>query len=85
MVNQRFCDILGRTETELRTCTIDDYTHPDDLPYNREILDQSLATGEPFELQKRYVRPDGTIVWCQVHVSFVQLEDGKYRQHDCDR
>jgi diguanylate cyclase (GGDEF)-like protein/PAS domain S-box-containing protein len=75
MVNQRFCEILGRTEAELKNLTLEDYTHPDDLAANRAVLDRSLKTADAFQLEKRYVRPDGSIVWCRVHVSFVPSED----------
>lgn len=76
MVNKRFCEILGRTEDELRSCKIEDYTHPDDIQANRATLDRSLQSGESFEIEKRYVRPDGSIVWCRVNVAFVLNPEG---------
>jgi diguanylate cyclase (GGDEF)-like protein/PAS domain S-box-containing protein len=75
MTNQRFCEILGRTEGELQDCLISELTHPDDLSISRKLLNESLVSGEPYELEKRYVRPDGSVVWCKVNVSFVLSPD----------
>lgn len=74
MVNDRFCKIVGRTSEELRASSHDDYTHPDDLDWNRVLFETRCGTGVPFQVQKRYVRPDGEVVWCDVHVSFVRDE-----------
>lgn len=76
MINQRFCEILGRTEDELQNCLISELTHPDDLPISRKLLNESLKSGQPYELEKRYIRPDGSVVWCNVNVSFVLGLDG---------
>jgi diguanylate cyclase (GGDEF)-like protein/PAS domain S-box-containing protein len=71
IVNQRFCEILGRTEEELKTLSFTDYTHPDDLARNLALWEESHSRAEPFQMEKRYLRPDGSSVWCAVHVSFV--------------
>ncbi|WP_338243060.1 sensor domain-containing protein [Aurantiacibacter hainanensis] len=77
LVNPRFCEILGRSAEELQSCKLEDYTHPDDLQWNRPLLDERLATGLPFRVEKRYVRPDGEVVWCNVSVSFILSEIGE--------
>ncbi|WP_374469703.1 EAL domain-containing protein [Phenylobacterium sp.] len=71
LVNQRFCQILGRSAEALKGLSFKAYTHPEDLARNAELFARGLATGQPFQLEKRYLRPDGAIVWCAVHVSFV--------------
>lgn len=75
-VNQRFCDILARTEAEILACKGCYYTHPDDAASNRDAFERGLATGEPYQIEKRYLRSDGSQVWCRVNVSFVLSECG---------
>jgi diguanylate cyclase (GGDEF)-like protein/PAS domain S-box-containing protein len=77
MVNQRFCDIVGRTRDELNGLPIGAFTHPDDIEANLAVFSEHLKTGEPFQIEKRYLRPDGSSLWCAVNVSFVRDGAGK--------
>jgi PAS domain S-box-containing protein len=77
LVNDRFRDIVGRSEAELRQLRMHDITHPDDLPGTLERFGRLIEDGTPFILEKRYVRPDGSIVWVQSSV--VRIDDGEGR------
>jgi len=77
MVNQRFCDIVGRSREELDGLSMRAFTHPDDIDWNIAIFERHLESAEPFQIEKRYVRPDGAEVWCAVNVSFVCDDKGK--------
>ncbi|WP_279306613.1 GGDEF and EAL domain-containing protein [Microvirga solisilvae] len=77
MINQRYCDLLGRTREELDGLPIAAFTYEEDLQENLAVFKRHLATGEPFQIEKRYVRPDGSLVWCAVTVTFVRDETGK--------
>ena len=77
MVNSRFCEILGRKEGELRGCRVWDFTHPEDAEWNRSLYDRARITGEAYQIEKRYLRPDGSCVWCEVSVSFVKNAEGR--------
>jgi PAS domain S-box-containing protein len=77
MVNQRYCDITGYTEAELRGMVITDITHPDDLPNCIKLFGRLLETGESFVSEKRYIRRDGSDVWVNNNVSPVYDADGK--------
>lgn len=77
MVNQRFCDIVGRDREGLEGLPMEAFTHPDDYPSNRDVWLKHCRTGEPFQLEKRYLRSDGTAVWCAINVSFIFDENGK--------
>jgi PAS domain S-box-containing protein len=71
MVNQRFCDILGRTEAEVLGLRIPDVTHPEDRTATFRLLRTLLAEKQSYVVDKRYVRPDGSIVWANVAASLI--------------
>lgn len=77
MVNDRFCEILGRTEEELSSLRFEDFTHPDDLNENQELFEKARIAGTGFRMEKRYLRPDGTVIWCEVSVSFARNAAGE--------
>jgi PAS domain S-box-containing protein len=46
-----------------RVRTFASIEHPDDHDYVAQSVMESVATGRPFELEYRLVRPDGTVRW----------------------
>lgn len=80
-VNPALCALLGRDEDALlATAGFEELTHPDDLARELPLLDALLAgTRSYYELDKRYLRPDGSEVWTQTVVSLVRDEDGQPR------
>ena len=77
LVNNAYCAIVGRSAAELAGLPFERFTHPDDAERSSRIYLEQLAKAEPFEIEKRYIRPDGTVTWCAVHVSFVLDEAGR--------
>ncbi|WP_165271695.1 PAS domain S-box protein [Pelagerythrobacter rhizovicinus] len=77
VINKLFCEILGRTKEELNGLPMETFTHPDDIPRNAELLRKHRQAETPFHIKKRYVRPDGEIVWCSVAISFVRHRETK--------
>ncbi len=74
-VNQKFCEIAGRTEEDLAGRSFCSITHPDDFAESRELgLRMAAGDIDHYEVVKRYVRPDGSARWVQVAV--VRLRDG---------
>lgn len=69
--NDRFGAILGRSPADVVGLTIREITHPDDLVWNLPLFEKCAASGEPLLVEKRYLRPDGTSVWCKTSVAFV--------------
>ncbi|MBC7365553.1 MAG: PAS domain S-box protein [Undibacterium sp.] len=69
-VNQRFCDIAGRTKAELEHLTFAAITHPQDLGHSLEMTGR-LRSGaiREFTQEKRYVREGRPDVWANVTVS----------------
>jgi len=72
-INDRYCQIVGRTREELLSMRMQELTHPEDLPRNIPLFKRTVATGEPFEIEKRYVRPDASIVWVNNTVSLIRV------------
>ncbi len=77
--NPKFCEITGRTEGELLELDILRVSHPDDVGSAEDFL-PNLGTGkfENLEIDKRYVRPDGSVRWGRVVViPLSEKEDGR--------
>ncbi|RDI62672.1 two-component system CheB/CheR fusion protein [Microvirga subterranea] len=68
-VNDRYCGIVGRSREQLLGRTVGELTHPGDWARNKPQLEQALAGGEPFVIEKRHTRPDGGVVWVRNSVS----------------
>lgn len=71
--------ILGYTEEELKSMTLFDITHPDDMEMSRRNLKALVAgeeSGQRFE--KRFIRKDGEIVWAELSVSAIHNMQGDY-------
>jgi PAS domain S-box-containing protein len=77
LVNDRFCEIAGRSREELLTLKMQEITHPDDLPANVPKFERAVADGTPYAHEKRYVRPDGSIVWVNNSVSVIRRPSGE--------
>jgi PAS domain S-box-containing protein len=76
-VNRRYCELLGYSEAELLSMRMQDVLHAEDRPVNLERRARLIHYGEQFEIEKRYVRKDGSIIW--VHNSVSRLSDGAGR------
>lgn len=72
VINEQFCQILGRTKEELNGLPMEAFTHPEDIPRNAELLKKHRREETPFHINKRYIRPNGEVVWCSVAISFVR-------------
>ena len=70
-VNRKFCDITGYSEAELLGMTMHELTHPDDIDRSRFLFEQMLEDGLPFEIEKRYLRKNGTVVWVRNSISLL--------------
>lgn len=79
-VNDHFCRIVGRTRDELVGMRMQDLTFADDLPENQRLFRHLVETGESFEIEKRYVRGDGSLVWVSNAVSAIRDDKGNMSQ-----
>jgi PAS domain S-box-containing protein len=77
-VNDAMCEILGRSRKALVGSRVDDHGHPDDIrPSYNAVLDGISRDGGRSRFEKRYIRPDGTMVPARVNVSLVRSPSGR--------
>ncbi len=77
-VNKALCDVVGYSEEELWRLTFQQITHPDDVAADLDLL-RALERGEldQYQLEKRYIRKDGSTVWINLNVSPKRNADGQ--------
>ncbi len=75
--NPAHLQMLGYTAEELKSKTFQDITHPDDLPKNLEQHSELLAGKiDHFQIEKRYIRKDGRIIFGRTSVSLIRGSGG---------
>ncbi|MEN2787985.1 PAS domain S-box protein [Sphingomonas qilianensis] len=79
-LNTAFCDLIGYAPAEAEQLDFQAITHLDDRARGAEAM-AALLAGEitRFQMEKRYVRKSGRIVWVRLSVSAVLGEDGAPR------
>lgn len=80
LVNDRYCEIVGRSREELLALRIHDITHPSDVSANMEKFHALVQGGPSFVVEKRYLRPDGSIVWVHNDIAAVRDSHGQVLQ-----
>jgi PAS domain S-box-containing protein len=75
--NRTLCKMLGYTESELIGRSVADVTHRDDVKRNMRLFWRMIRSGKPFEIEKRYIRKDGSVLWADVSASAVREPKGK--------
>lgn len=63
-VNDKLCQMVGRSQDEMLATTFQAITHPDDLKEDlinvRQLLDGEV---QHYTMEKRYIHKDGHVVW----------------------
>ncbi len=79
-VNPAFAALVGRSVEELQTLTPEQITHPEDWAAQqsliRQIHDRQI---DRYQFAKRYVKPDGSIVWSELTYAAIRDADGEYQ------
>ena len=77
-VNDRLCQMLGYSREEFDTLTFHDLTYPEDLAAELQ-QGQALREGkiDRLDLEKRYVRKDGQILWGHLALRMMRASGGE--------
>jgi PAS domain S-box-containing protein len=69
--------MLGFTEQELRSMAFTEFTHPDDIDLDWRLYSE-LVDGkrDKYEIEKRYFKKDGQMMWGHLTASLVKHGDG---------
>jgi two-component system cell cycle sensor histidine kinase/response regulator CckA len=80
--NLKHCEIVGLTREEMLKTDFQTITHPDDLQADVDNM-RRLVAGEihGFNMEKRYIRPDGAIVWVNLTVVPMWEEGEPHARH----
>ena len=75
--NDADCRFLGYSHSELIGMHFTQFTHPHDIGLDSDLY-RSLINGERegYEIEKRYVRKDGDVVWGRLAVSLIHDSHG---------
>lgn len=75
-VNSKFAQILSRTIAEMEQLDWMRITHPDDVQKELDEMAR-LNAGEirAFQMEKRYLQPDGAAVWISMTIASMAVED----------
>ena len=71
-VNKKLCEIVGYDESELIGKRISDLTQHEYHRETRKLFRDLIQKGKPYQIEKRYVRKDGSLVWVNVTASAIR-------------
>ena len=76
-VNQKLCQILGRSKEEVTGISWVELSHPDDIEDNSELF-QKVLDGkiDKYEHEKRFLRKDGSILYVNLSTVCQRNTDG---------
>ena len=79
-VNPKLCEMFGYTPEELLAFSAFEVTHPDDLPTTSVLVAEVLAGQRTtFQIDKRYLRKDGSILWAHAISTLLRDATGRPR------
>ncbi|WP_417587082.1 PAS domain S-box protein [Pararhodobacter oceanensis] len=81
-INPAISAMLGYTEEEILSTNFQALTHPDDLDVDLDNL-KRLTAGEieNYQIEKRYLRRDGEVVWGLLSVVAIKDSEGRPEQY----
>lgn len=83
-INERFAEIAGRSIEQMRQIDWMQITHPDDV--EEDLRNMGLLNAKKissFQMEKRYIRPDGTVVWVHMSIKPIEFEQYTNPHHLC--
>lgn len=83
-INPMFEQIIGRNIAELKNVPWTEITHPEDLEADLASFEQFKSSQiDGYSMEKRFLRPDGSIVWTNMKVSQLQGIPDENSLHIC--
>ncbi len=83
-VNPMFARIAGRTREEMIRIDLMKITHLEDIQKdldNMALLNTGKIPG--FQMKKRYLHPDGAVIWTNMTIAPENVEDKAHPRHFC--
>ena len=77
MVNPALCRFLGRQADELLGHRWDDFSHPDEVALGAAAMHRVALGDDQYIDERRYLRPDGSVVWALATVALVRDDNGQ--------
>lgn len=79
-VNLNLAQMIGYTKEELLRKSLDEITHPEDRDNDKHLFAKVISRESPsYQIEKRYLHKDGSIVSCFLTVSGLLDEHGEVR------
>ena len=80
LINKAIGDMLGYTMEEMKEVTVNQFTHPDDRKISQRFRER-LSTGkiDNYNIEKRYIKKSGEVVWAKTVVNSVKDSTGKVK------
>ncbi|KAA2261017.1 EAL domain-containing protein [Solihabitans fulvus] len=76
--NDALCDLFGMELDQLRGMTAEQLTHPDDKADRLKSVARMIGPDRTFKVPQRILlRPDGEVVYCELHISISVQDDGQ--------
>jgi len=77
-LNKNFCNYLGYTKEELMYTYVYNLSHPEDINIIPIHINEMInLEKDSFECEKRYLKKDGSIIYCLLSVSIVRDDANK--------
>lgn len=77
-VNSALCKMLGYERSQIEGITFQSLTHPDDIVADKENIKRILAGDMThYQMEKRYLHKDASLVWAILSVDLVADNTGK--------
>ena len=81
-INQRYCDLVGRSQDEMLAIDFQTITHPDDLQADLDKMEQ-FKTGRirEYRVETRHFHADGRLIWVSVTASLMGSPGDALKYH----
>lgn len=77
-MNDALCRMLDYSKAEMQDRTFQDITFPDDLETDLDLLHECIeGRRDGYQMEKRYIRKDGEIIWAHLAVAVLRAENGE--------